>query len=136
MPNPYDPPPTPRAPPTPRTPPGQSDGGDSSQTETSGSKWGALALLAGLIFLVGAAYFVYLAMALRADYRDLHDPTPGVDGYWPAIVHDLYLLLAGILGFAASGSLILGSMLQRKWRSRHRAKPRSIAAETESGRDN
>lgn len=91
--------------------------------ETSGSKWASLAFLVGLILLVGAAYFVYLAMALRGEYRELHDSTPGVDGYWPALVYDLYLLLAGLLGFAASGSLIIASILQRRWRSRRVVKP-------------
>ena len=106
---------------------------DASQQETSGSKWGTLFFLVGLVLLVGAAYLVYLAMALRSDYRELHDPTPGVDGYWPALVHDLYLLLAGILGFAASGSLILGSLLQRKWRSRRGPQPPSTASKSQTG---
>jgi hypothetical protein len=74
--------------------------------------------MAGFCLLVGAGYLVYLALSLRASFPGLHDPSPNVDGYWPRLVHDLYLLFAGILGFAASSSLMIATILQRRWRSR------------------
>jgi hypothetical protein len=72
-----------------------------------------LVFLVGVMFLAAAVFLVFLAFTLRREFPGLHDPSPLVDGYWPAVVHDVYHLLAGLSVILAIGCTIGAGMLRR-----------------------
>ncbi len=50
-------------------------------------------IIASVLFVALAAtstYFGYAAYRLTIDYPDSNDPSPNVDGYWPAVVNLIY----------------------------------------------
>lgn len=63
-------------------------------------------MIAAICILTLAAtstYFGYAAYRLTIDYPGLNDPSPNVDGYWPAIVNLVYKIFAAISGLLAIG---------------------------------
>lgn len=95
-------------------------GTDSAPTNDSiKSPWPTLVFLIAMMFVVGTAYFAYLAFQLRVAFPELHDPSPNADGYWPHLFHDIYLLLGGVLALAAFGLFVIAYVL------RLRCQPRS-----------
>ena len=56
-----------------------------------------------LALALPSAFFFHRAHRLTVDFPNLHDPSPNVDGYWPAVVHAVYTGIAIIL---AAGSMI------------------------------
>ena len=88
-------------------------GEPSHEVELKASPWPTLVFLVGLMFLVAAIFLVFLAFTLRREYPGLHDPSPLVDGYWPAVVHDIYHLLAGLSVIFAIVCTIGAGMLRR-----------------------
>lgn len=83
------------------------------EVELKPSPWPTLVFLTGLMFLVAAIFLVFLAFTLRREFPGLHDPSPLVDGYWPAVVHDIYHLLAGLSVILAIACTIGAGMLRR-----------------------
>ncbi len=81
--------------------------------ELKPSPWPTLVFFVGLMFLVAAVFLVFLAFTLRREFPGLHDPSPSVDGYWPAVVHDIYHLLAGLSVILAIVCTIGAGMLRR-----------------------
>ena len=61
-------------------------------------------IIASVLFVALAAtstYFGYAAYRLTIDYPGLNDPSPNVDGYWPAVVNLIYKIFAAISGLLA-----------------------------------
>ena len=64
------------------------------------------ALVIGAL-VVTAIYFGYAAHRLTIDYPGLNDPSPDVDGYWPAVANFVYMIFAAISGMLA---IIIGAI--------------------------
>ncbi|MCA9246435.1 MAG: hypothetical protein KDA42_04945 [Planctomycetales bacterium] len=69
-------------------------------------------LLFGLVCVAIAGAQVYYAHTLRRDYPGLSDPSPNVDGYWPALAHSIAHTIAGVA--ALLGVPVLGSSLDAR----------------------
>jgi hypothetical protein len=54
-----------------------------------------------------SSYFGYAAYRLTIDYPGLNDPSPNVDGYWPAVVNLIYKVFAAI---SALSAIIIGAI--------------------------
>jgi hypothetical protein len=57
----------------------------------------AIGVSTGLVCVAIAVGFIYYGFTLRRDYPDLSDPSPNVDAYWPAVVHLIAHIIAGIV---------------------------------------
>lgn len=67
--------------------------------------WPSIGSLIAALLLVTLAsvstYFGCAAYSLTVDYPGLHDPSPNVDGYWPAVANFIFKIFAAISGLLA-----------------------------------
>ncbi len=80
------------------------ENGQTSLRYTIGSVITAMLIVT---LLAISSYFGYAAYRLTIDYPGLNDPSPNVDGYWPAVVNLIYKVFAATSALLA---IIIGAI--------------------------
>lgn len=111
-----------------RTPPGT--------LKVNGHRYSIGSMIAPIfIFMLAATstYFGYAAYRLTIDYPGLNDPSPNVDGYWPAVVNLIYKIFAAISGLLAIIVAAIWGYCLRSRRTRMKKNQNAESIASDSG---